>query len=160
VHEHASTSLLRADIDALRAAYDEAMAARETSLDAIAAAMTDLATSSQAPLGGLGALVGTAPAAATPAPAAADAAAEASGAVGTIAAPVWLDPADEALCTDCGTCYQELPQFFEKVTVVIDGAAKVVARMKPGAVDSVQVTPEIQKRIDRVRATCDAEIIR
>ncbi len=160
VHEHESTSLLRADIDALRAAYDDAMAARETSLDAIAAAMTDLATSSKAPMGGLGALVGTPAVAAGPAPAASDAATEPAGTVGTITAPVWLDPADEPLCTDCGTCYQELPQFFDKTTVVIDGAARVVARMKPGAVDSVQVTPDIQKRIDRVKATCDAEIIR
>jgi pyruvate-ferredoxin/flavodoxin oxidoreductase len=73
---------------------------------------------------------------------------------------VWLDPADEPLCTDCGTCYQELPQFFEKATVVIDGAARVVAKMKPGALESMTVTPEIQKRIDRVKGTCDAEIIR
>jgi pyruvate-ferredoxin/flavodoxin oxidoreductase len=73
---------------------------------------------------------------------------------------VWLDPADEAKCTDCGTCYQELPQFFEKTTVVIDGEARQVARMIPGAAQSVEVTPEIAARIERVRATCDSEIIR
>ena len=44
--------------------------------------------------------------------------------------------------------------------MVIDGAARQVAQMIPGAVDTVEVTPEIQKRIDRVRKTCDAEIIR
>ena len=43
--------------------------------------------------------------------------------------PVYLDPADEPLCNDCGTCYQELPQFFEKTTVVIDGAGP---RRSPG----------------------------
>ncbi len=32
--------------------------------------------------------------------------------------------------------------------------------MVPGAAETVEVTPEIQKRIDRVRANCDAEIIR
>ena len=32
--------------------------------------------------------------------------------------------------------------------------------MIPGAVDTVEVTPEIGKRIDRVRANCDSEIIR
>jgi pyruvate-ferredoxin/flavodoxin oxidoreductase len=74
--------------------------------------------------------------------------------------PIWLDTADEGLCNDCGTCYQELPQFFAKTTVVIDGQAQVIARMIPGAAESVEVTPEIAKRIDRVRANCDAEIIR
>ena len=74
--------------------------------------------------------------------------------------PIWIDTADEALCNDCGTCYQELPQFFTKTTVVIDGEARVIARMIPGAAESVEVTPEVAKRIDRVRANCDAEIIR
>lgn len=74
--------------------------------------------------------------------------------------PIWLDTADEALCNDCGTCYQELPQFFAKTTVVIDGEARVIARMIPGAAQTVEVTPDIAKRIDRVRANCDAEIIR
>lgn len=71
-----------------------------------------------------------------------------------------LDPADEALCNDCGTCYQELPQFFARTTVVIDGEARVIARMIPGAAESVDVTPELAKRIERVEATCDAEILR
>ena len=91
----------------------------------------------------------------------------ATSAVPTVAAPaeaangpIWLDTADEALCNDCGTCYQELPQFFAKTTVVIDGEARVIARMIPGAAQTVEVTPDIAKRIDRVRANCDAEIIR
>ena len=83
----------------------------------------------------------------------------AGAAVGVMTGPVHLDPADEHLCNDCGTCYQELPQFFEKATVVIDGAARQIARMIPGAAERVEVTPEIAKRIERVKATCDAEII-
>jgi pyruvate-ferredoxin/flavodoxin oxidoreductase len=75
-------------------------------------------------------------------------------------APVWLDPVDVPLCNDCGTCYQELPHFFEKATLIIGGEARQVAQMVPGAADTVEITPEIQKRIDRVRANCDAEIIR
>ena len=71
-----------------------------------------------------------------------------------------LDPADQALCTDCGTCYQELPQIFEKTTVVLDGKATVVARMIPGALDTLELTPDLLARIERVKATCDAEIIR
>ncbi len=43
---------------------------------------------------------------------------------------------------------------------MIDGAARQVARMVPGALVGVEVTPEIAKRIERVKATCDAEIIR
>ncbi len=84
----------------------------------------------------------------------------AASAVGVADRPVWLDPADIPLCNDCGTCYQELPQFFEKITMVIDGEARQVAQMIPGALETVEVTPDIEKRIDRVRKTCDAEIIR
>jgi len=74
--------------------------------------------------------------------------------------PIYLAPEDEALCNDCGTCYQELPQFFEKTTIVADGQAKVVARMIPGCFDGVEITPELAKRIERVKATCDAEILK
>jgi pyruvate-ferredoxin/flavodoxin oxidoreductase len=74
--------------------------------------------------------------------------------------PIWLDPADEPLCNDCGTCYQELPQLFEQATILVDGAAQVVGRMKPGALDGFEVTDELTKRIARVKANCDAEIIR
>ena len=88
------------------------------------------------------------------------AAAAPSSSTAVVDAPVWLDPADIPKCNDCGTCYQELPQFFEKATMVFDGVARQVAQMIPGAVGTIDVTPEIEKRIDRVRKTCDAEIIR
>jgi len=157
VHEAQLTSLHRADFESLRARYEEAMHSRENSLDEIARAMSELASSSKAPVG-LGGSFSTgvkptaAPTAATPS--------TASAGTAVVDAPVYLAPADEPLCTDCGTCYQELPQFFQKVTKVIDGAARPVAEMIPGAVESVEITPELQKRIDRVKATCDAEIIR
>jgi pyruvate-ferredoxin/flavodoxin oxidoreductase len=154
VHEAQLTALHRADFEDLRARYEEATAARESSLDDIARAMSELATSSRAPAAGV--LPTMSPAGtSTPAPAPAPAA-PAESAQG----PIWLDTADEGLCNDCGTCYQELPQFFAKTTVVIDGEARVIARMIPGAAESVEVTPEIAKRIERVKANCDAEIIR
>ena len=160
VHEGQLTALHRADLEELRASYEQATAARESSMDDIARAMSDLATSSRAPAGGgLGAALpgslgtGGGPTAASAAPAPA-------GAVDTLAGPIHLDPADEPLCNDCGTCYQELPQFFEKATIVVDGSAQQIARMIPGAAETVEVTPEIAKRIERVKATCDAEIIR
>lgn len=161
VHEAQLTALHRVDIEELKARYDEAATARETSLDDIAKAMSDLATSSQAPPGP-GAVAPGVPATGisggSTATVTATGAAEHAGAAAT--GPIYLDPADEALCNDCGTCYQELPQFFAKTTVVIDGEARVIARMIPGAAESVDVTPELAKRIERVKATCDAEILR
>ena len=32
--------------------------------------------------------------------------------------------------------------------------------MIPGSIDGVEMTPDLRKRIDRVKATCDAEIIK
>jgi pyruvate-ferredoxin/flavodoxin oxidoreductase len=151
--EAAINAAHREEVKALTAQYEDAMAGRETSLDDIARAMSELAASSKAPVG-LGAALrptsGGGAAATAPAPAA----------VAVADRPVWLDPADEALCNDCGTCYQELPQLFEKTTVIVDGAASTVARMIPGALATFEVTPDLQKRIDRVKATCDAEIIK
>jgi pyruvate-ferredoxin/flavodoxin oxidoreductase len=156
VHEAQLTALHRSDIEALRARFEEASTARETSLDDIAHAMSELATSSRAPAG----TGGPAVAGPTAVPVAVAAGtAPAAPADEATHAPVYLDPADEGLCNDCGTCYQELPQFFAKTTVVIDGESRVIARMIPGAIENVEVTPEIAKRIERVRATCDAEII-
>ena len=74
-------------------------------------------------------------------------------------APIWLSEQDIAKCTDCATCYQELPNIFEQTTIIVDGQAKDVSRMKPGALDSLVITPELQATIDRVKDTCDAEII-
>jgi pyruvate-ferredoxin/flavodoxin oxidoreductase len=74
-------------------------------------------------------------------------------------APVFLAEVDIPKCNDCGTCYEELPQLFEPHSMVVDGAVQKVARMIPGALESVEMTPELLKRIDRVKKTCDAEII-
>ena len=154
--DHAKLSAAhKAEVDALKARYEEAAAARETSLDDIARAMADLAASSKAPaagggFGGLG-FGGAAPAAA---------AAPAPAATAVLDLPISLAPEDEPLCNDCGTCYQDLPQFFEKTTIVVDGQARVVARQIPGCFDGVEITPELAKRIERVKATCDAEILR
>ena len=72
---------------------------------------------------------------------------------------MFIAPEDQARCNDCKTCYQELPSLFERTTIVVDGAARQVARVIPGALDTVEVTPELEKRIQRVKNTCDAEII-
>jgi pyruvate-ferredoxin/flavodoxin oxidoreductase len=66
---------------------------------------------------------------------------------------------DLAKCTNCKTCYQDLSELFEKTTIVVDGEAKEVSRVIPGALDKVQLTPEIIARASRVADDCDAEII-
>jgi pyruvate-ferredoxin/flavodoxin oxidoreductase len=73
--------------------------------------------------------------------------------------PIWLAEQDIPQCTDCATCYQELPMIFEQTTIVVDGEAKDVSRMKPGSLDSLPITPELSAIMERVKDTCDSEII-
>ena len=74
--------------------------------------------------------------------------------------PVSLAAEDQPLCTDCKTCYTDLPEIFERTKLVVDGVAKDVARVIPGVLDTLTVTDDIERRIRKVIATCDAEIIR
>ena len=149
----------KAEVDALAKQYRDEVAARESSLDAIAAAMADLATARKAPTGEefavkIGGALGTAASAPASAPAA-----PAASAPAETERPIWLDEADLPKCNDCATCYQELPALFEKATIVVDGVPKTVGRMKAGALDGLEITPDLAARIARVKATCDAEII-
>ncbi|HSK32052.1 MAG TPA: hypothetical protein VK903_01075, partial [Propionicimonas sp.] len=142
----------RAELQLWTARYGEAIDARESALDVIAKAMADLAVSSGAPAGGplqlgLG-FPGTQPPV-VPVETT-DTAAD---------RPIWLDPDDLAQCNDCATCYQELPQLFEKATIVVDGEPRTVGRMRPDALVDLEVTAELAARILRVKGTCDAEII-
>ncbi len=151
------TALHQKDIDALQARYDAAMKQQESSLDQIALAMSELASASPgAPLAPL-AFGGTAPSAVrvTTGPGVVQRPVGAG-----CAAPVSLAVEDQPKCTDCGTCYTDLPELFEQVKVVVDGSAKDVARLIPGALDSVEITDDIARRIRKVVANCDAEIIR
>lgn len=75
-------------------------------------------------------------------------------------APFFYDPATMPQCTDCKTCYQEIPEFFQQSTEVIDGQPTQVATLIPGSLDSVTVTGELRARIAHVIANCDAEIIK
>lgn len=141
----------RAGLEALQAQVQASLKQRESSLDAIARAMSELAASSRAPVGN-GFVVPIVPAPAVGAPAAGGTAAAATGAI------VTMD--DETKCTDCKTCYQEIPEIFEKTKIVVDGVAKDVGHIIPGALERVTVTPELKARIAKVAANCDAEIIR
>ena len=143
-------------VAALQAQIREALRQREDSLDGIARAMSDLATSSKVPAGGVGsAFIPLKPVAASdPAPTVGD---EGNGEHGRPDALVTLE--DSALCTNCKTCYQDVPEIFEKTRLLVDGESREAARIIPGILARVQPTPELKARIKRVAANCDAEII-
>ena len=63
-------------------------------------------------------------------------------------------------CTNCKTCYQEVPELFEMTQIVVDGEVKEVARTIPGALERIEVTPQLKARLAKVAANCDAEIVR
>ena len=139
----------------LQARFDEATEQRESSLDSIARALSELAASGP----GVAAAPAFAPAASVTA-------------AGPVSAPrqalaeaeqrqvVQLLEDDRSLCTDCKTCYQEMPELFEATQVIVDGAVVHAARMIPGALDRLPLTPENLARIRKVIDNCDSEIIR
>ncbi|RAI42791.1 2-oxoacid:acceptor oxidoreductase family protein [Rhodoplanes roseus] len=142
------------ELQALKQRYDEAVKTQESTLDTIARAMSELAASSNAPPAGLaGALApfGGAPVAEAAAPAAA----KTNG-----AAVPYIRDEDIAACTNCKTCYQQVPELFERTRIMVDGVPKEVAHTIPGALERVQVTPDLKARIAKAAAGCDAEIVR
>ncbi|WP_019616120.1 2-oxoacid:acceptor oxidoreductase family protein [Psychromonas ossibalaenae] len=62
-------------------------------------------------------------------------------------------------CTDCKTCYQQLSELFEKITIVDNGTTKVVSRVIPGALENTVINDELINRAARIADECDAEII-
>ncbi|HET7202173.1 MAG TPA: 2-oxoacid:acceptor oxidoreductase family protein [Steroidobacteraceae bacterium] len=152
-----------AELEALQQRYQASEAERETSLDSIARAMSELAAASKAPPAALSAALapfgGGGPAAA-PLDGAAAAASAAAAANGATSALKVIREEDVPLCVNCKTCYQQVPELFEKTTIVIDGVATEVGHMIPGALERLKVTPELIARVDRVAANCDSEILR
>ncbi len=145
----------KAGIAALQAQVKESMQARDASLDSIARAMSELATASKAPAGSGGTVIPITPAAAG-APAAA---ASAPACVATAVAEALVTIEDSSKCTNCKTCYQDVPEIFEKTVKLIAGASREVAQIIPGVLERTQPTPELKARLKRVSANCDAEII-
>ncbi|MDR0285467.1 MAG: 2-oxoacid:acceptor oxidoreductase family protein [Propionibacteriaceae bacterium] len=166
------------EIAELQAELADAQAGREQSIDDIAHALAGLATAGDPrtvplPTFGTGAAAGAPRRAAmettdqvAPLPTSANPPSPVPSALSTTGlgpkpegVPIWLAEADMPKCTDCATCYQELPALFEQTTIVVDGEARNVSRMIPGALDTVALTPDLQAVIERVKGTCDAEII-
>lgn len=143
----------RTGMAALQAQYLDSVTQRDTSLDSFARAMSELAAASKAPVGSARVI----PIMAQSAGAGSAAASPVVGA--TAEALVTYDVADQVKCTDCKTCYQDLPELFEKTRIVINGESRDVGQLIVGAMDRIKVTPELQSRIKRVAANCDAEII-
>ncbi|MDY2940815.1 MAG: 2-oxoacid:acceptor oxidoreductase family protein [Varibaculum sp.] len=142
----------------LEAQVTAAAAGREELLDQIAKAFAEVAATGTAntPMPGFGALGGAQGrvGSTADAPGRSDAAAEDPN-----KPPFFYDPATVVKCTDCKTCYQELPEFFQASTEIIDGKPTPVATLIPGSIENVQVTEEMRGRIAKVIANCDAEII-
>ena len=143
----------RAGMAALQAQYLDSVTQRDSSLDSFARAMSELAAASKAPVGGARVI----PIMAQSADAGSAGASPAVAA--TAEALVTYDITDQVKCTDCKTCYQDLPELFEKTRIVVNGESRDVGQLIAGAMERIKVTPELKSRIKRVAANCDAEII-
>jgi len=150
------------ELEALQHRYEESVAERETSLDSIARAMSELAAASKAPPAALSAALapfGGGTAAASPNPSSVPAAA-ASTSNGDGSGLMYIREEDVAKCVNCKTCYQQAPELFEMTTMVIDGKATEVGHMIPGVLARTRVTPELVAKVAKIAANCDSEIIR
>jgi pyruvate-ferredoxin/flavodoxin oxidoreductase len=152
------------ELEALQLRYQESVEQRESSLDTIARAMSEIASASKAPPASLAAALspfggGAAGAAAGPASVGgAPVAATASG--GAADGLMFIREEDVPKCVNCKTCYQQMPELFEKTTIVIDGQATEVGHMIPGVLERIKVTPELVARVAKIAANCDSEIIK
>jgi pyruvate-ferredoxin/flavodoxin oxidoreductase len=138
----------KASMDALMTQYQDSLTSKENAMDSFARAMSELAASSQAPVGGFS--FGSAPAPSAPA---------AISAAPVASSTSLIHMTEQDLCNNCKTCYQDIPELFEKTRKIIHGESHEVAQIIPGAMEKVTVTPELENRIQRVIANCDAEIL-
>jgi len=146
------------ELEALQQRYQESVTERESSLDTIARAMSELAASSSAPPASLAAALAPFGGGA-PAKAAASAAPAAPAGNGDAAGLMTIREEDVVKCVNCKTCYQQVPELFEKTTIIVDGVATEVGHMIPGVLSRIKITPELVSRVARVAANCDSEII-
>jgi len=147
------------EVDEWRQQYQQSNQQREGSIDAIARGMSELATASNAPLGSSAGMTETA----LPMPRSnrQTAQSQAAGGAGAAQTLPLVSIAEEVMakCTNCKTCYQDLSELFEKTTIVVEGKAMEVSRVIPGALEKIQITPEIIAKASRIADDCDAEII-
>ena len=159
--EHMQTSHHQ-ELEEWQQRYQQSNVAREASIDSIARGMAELASVSGAPASPSlkGIPVNVTGAAEAAVPAATQQASAPAQAVASGGKPVEITAADMPKCTNCKACYQDVSELFEKTTIVVEGASKVVSRVIPGIFDRVVLTRELVQRAARVADECDAEIIR
>jgi pyruvate-ferredoxin/flavodoxin oxidoreductase len=139
-----------------RSKYEEANAEREATIDSIARGMAELAASSGAPAAAASPMGAVSVAVAPPSSAAAPAEEVPAGDLPLVE----ITEDDMALCTNCKTCYEDLGELFELIKIMVDGKPREVSRVKPGVLDTIEITPELIQRAKKVADNCDAEIIR
>ena len=137
--------------------YLQSHAAREQSIDSIARGMAELASASAAPATPMEKTIPVTVATAAQAALQTPALGPAGDHGGELVA---ITEIDMPLCTNCKTCYQDLPELFEKTKIVVEGSTREVSRVIPGIFDKIEMTPELVQRASRVADDCDAEIIR
>ena len=151
------------ELSALQRRYAASVEDRESSLDSIARAMSELAAASKAPPAALAAALapfgGAAGATAVADAGTAVAVAPAAGASAAAGLKL-IREEDVPKCVNCKTCYQQVPELFEKITIVVEGVATEVGHVIPGALERIAITPELVARVDKVAANCDSEILR
>jgi len=146
----------RLELEEWQRRYQESNAQRESSIDSIARGMAELASASGAPAARPSQ---TLPLADITTTISADGAKSVGS--GSAAGPLVEITADDTpKCTNCKTCYQDLSELFEKTKIMVDGKPKEVSRVIPGALEKIQITPELIQTASRVADDCDAEIIR
>ncbi len=143
-----------AELEAWQHRYAESTSEREFSIDSIARAMSELAAASGAPSPAEPAL------ATIPLPVAPSNGNGRAGHDGAAQPLVTIADDDMGKCTNCKTCYQNLGELFEKTKIVDGGVTKEVARVIPGVLERIEITPDLIRRASRIAADCDAEIIR
>ncbi|MCP3866804.1 MAG: pyruvate-flavodoxin oxidoreductase [Gammaproteobacteria bacterium] len=141
------------EVKGWQAKYQRSNDDRESSIDAIARGMSELASVS----GGSTSSITHVPMPASRSP---EETATSTGTLNQGRPLVSIAESDMGKCTNCKTCYQDLSELFEKKTIVADGEAKEVGRVIPGMLDKVELTPAIVEKASRVADDCDAEIIR
>ena len=145
----------RVELQEWKERYQGLMNRHEKNLDTIAKGMSELAASSRMPSssgmadGLMNSMVSTPETLQETVPASAK-------------AGPWVSITEEdmPLCSNCKSCYQDAGELFETTTILVDGAAKEVARVIPGVLDDLEITPELLAKTERAVADCDSEIIR
>ncbi len=150
----------RQELETCQLKYQQLVEDRERSIDSIARGMSELATASNAPPAPTTPQISTVPLSSLTAPGQTTQTEDIEPGATTAGAPlVSIAEQDRAKCTNCKACYQDLSELFEKTTIVVDGEAKEISRVIPGAFDKIAITPELIRRASRVADDCDAEII-